>query len=1026
MDFSEYYNIISEQDYKKALSGCLIDSFKSLTFTYYSLIEIYSKASKKCKLSPIVDEDCHTPPKPLPIFHKLLNNLKIYTDDLEKNAKTLFEKLQLDLEEESGLPASLTGLIDDSIVQRTEVMKNKTQLKGRSNNLIRQLNSIVNSIEGLDEFKQSQLNEKKISKEKSDLAKDIQVLHHLNGKIKYKGNLVNNEYHGIGFLNHYNGNLVYRGSFQNGKIDGKDCEIFHLNGNLKYKGPITDGFYNGQGELYFENGCVKYKGNFKNDKPDQTDAKIYFDNGNVEYEGPIEEGLYTGYGTLAHKNGNIEYEGEFEEGGAHGQECKVCHENGRVKYRGGIDKGLFEGCGVLFSKNGVQEYKGFFKYGKPMKNMKSMIHGIEMLDIQSDDSVSEFSRNSEVFEYALRENHEEGEVQGYQSLLVIKPGPENNKIDGLPLKYDYFEKKDHKIEETMKRTVINQAIQKETLGKSRISKHSGFSSVDNRLIINESSKEKKASIRNNRSKEKLYDLLSPVGNKKKKASTKRSKPKDALSKVLRRDKSKSVVPKKKRAVSPKKRAVSPEKRAVSPKKRAVSPKKRAVSPEKRTVSPRKGTVSPKKRAVSPRKGQSIDSPNKKKTGLAKKLRLHDSSPKIVKSQSQEKVGKPAKGEKYVTAVPFFKDSVEECAMNERDFYQNHGRPDEEEFTKNPIPRIHTRDTSPHKQREEHKIVEYRESIFVDHHHGPSPSRNKETEEDPNQWIKTKEFNMPHRKPTPDSCRPNIAPPPEIEIRGYSNINKQKQPKKKVLPQELNEETLKSYLINLGFTFDKEDTENESWKQLETQLNKCEAGDQASKNRIADLLASRMGWVHNFGSPLKTNRIGGADSKKSVPLLKKLKTSNKNITSRLMNSNPNASTKSVKPKRDLKEPPPVKTNSVKRRIVNRQKSPNKGTAVSGKNTMKILTSLDKRVTPQYGSVKKTNDEVNIDEFELSAVNKDNGPSDTQEVQKGTKMKEVAEEPEVQNVYNRMKTIDMKTDKRKEARSKRLMNVDSENF
>ena len=266
-------------------------------------------------------------------------------------------------------PESLLAAVDDAIQERKEIMSGKEiQYKKPSNNFIRQLNSIVSILEGLTDFKDEKAHERKQASELTESQKKIKTEMHVNGKLKYKGNMKNCVYHGRGFLCHYNGNLMYKGNFEEGEIESDNCEIFHFNGNLQYTGEIIKGIYEGVGKQYHENGCLKYEGDFVHGMPVGPDCMIFYDNGNSEYKGPIFDGKYTGYGSLFHKNGNLEYEGVFVNDGADGNDCVLYHENGNISYKGSIKSGLFDGYGELRSRTGVTEYKGNFLDGKPIAN----------------------------------------------------------------------------------------------------------------------------------------------------------------------------------------------------------------------------------------------------------------------------------------------------------------------------------------------------------------------------------------------------------------------------------------------------------------------------------------------------------------------------------------------------------------------------------------------------------------------------------------------------------------------------------
>lgn len=452
MDTLDYYNQISEQSYKSLLSDSLLESYKSQTFTFNNIIRILSISSKKQVLGAVKGNPNTSSPNDS-TFVKFIKNVNAFTRDIETFGKTLFNNLLLDLEDDMKTPSTVKGTIEDFIRERNEIMQNKLPPHRRSTDLIRQQNSIVEVISGLSEIKDNEYQSNYHNQELKERSKEIQTLQHVNGKIKYKGHIVNNEYHGLGILNHYNGNLLYRGNFVNGEPDGDDCEIFHFNSALKYKGPIKNGNYNGEGALYHDNGCLKYKGNFVNDKPCAGEACIYHSNGNLEYSGMIQNGLFEGYGSLYHKNGNQEYEGNFFKGGPHTNregESVIYYDNGRVKFKGVCKNGYFNGFGIQYNKRGLIEYRGEFKMGEPcdvnvakelrergleddeddtyykIDNKKKDFGGNDMQDLsQSEISLDKNERH----EIPLNIETEKG---FYNHIMpVVYPGPPINKIEGI-------------------------------------------------------------------------------------------------------------------------------------------------------------------------------------------------------------------------------------------------------------------------------------------------------------------------------------------------------------------------------------------------------------------------------------------------------------------------------------------------------------------------------------------------------------------------------------------------------------------
>jgi antitoxin component YwqK of YwqJK toxin-antitoxin module len=382
MDSLDFFNSIAEIDYKTQLSQSLTEGFKSVTFTYFTLLKIFSNTSKKLCLSPFLTNfEVARQEKPS-LFQAYLGKVQEYSRDIETMGKALLENLALEIDPPPrGIPVSLVGLIEEAIEERKLVMKGKVEVQGPSNNYVRQLNSIATIIEGLVDLDAQKKYKKKKRLEKEANDKQLQVINHLNGKIRYKGNVENNIPHGLGFSNHYNGNLEYKGQWQNGQMCSKAAEIFHFNSNLKWKGAIDEGVISGHGELYHPNGCAKHIGWFHNGFPYGPDCELFWDNGNSLYQGPIpksedqnEPGRYEGYGHLYHKNGNLEFEGNFMRGGPDGDQCLTYYDTGQVKYRGKCIAGIYEGFGCLWNKRGYVEYKGFFKDGKPFEDYEKSSH----------------------------------------------------------------------------------------------------------------------------------------------------------------------------------------------------------------------------------------------------------------------------------------------------------------------------------------------------------------------------------------------------------------------------------------------------------------------------------------------------------------------------------------------------------------------------------------------------------------------------------------------------------------------------
>lgn len=167
MECIEYYNILSEADYKQSASDHLTNTFKAITFTYVNVFKILSKASKKCVLQSLGPEAMLT--ENSSPFERLMGSLKGLSKDIEQSCKTFLMTFQSGLKEETeNLPASLLGLIDDSINEYTDAMRTDFTGHKRSSNFIRQLNSIVDILIGLNDLEQNKSYMTRLNKEKEE------------------------------------------------------------------------------------------------------------------------------------------------------------------------------------------------------------------------------------------------------------------------------------------------------------------------------------------------------------------------------------------------------------------------------------------------------------------------------------------------------------------------------------------------------------------------------------------------------------------------------------------------------------------------------------------------------------------------------------------------------------------------------------------------------------------------------------------------------------------------------------------
>lgn len=160
---------------------------------------------------------------------------------------------------------------------------------------------------------------KRIKNANKKIEKDTDsILFHNNNKVKYVGNISDNQYDGYGKLYFENGDIYYKGYFKKGKFDGRGSE-YSYGGELIYEGEFSKGKYQGKGKQYgrFLYSGLVYEGEFKNDFKDGYG--IEYHKGRITYEGMFEEDEKNGFGKLYKYNkstgtNELVYEGEFKDG----------------------------------------------------------------------------------------------------------------------------------------------------------------------------------------------------------------------------------------------------------------------------------------------------------------------------------------------------------------------------------------------------------------------------------------------------------------------------------------------------------------------------------------------------------------------------------------------------------------------------------------------------------------------------------------------------------------------------------------
>lgn len=215
-------------------------------------------------------------------------------------------------------------------------------------------------------------------------------LYYINGKVKYDGNFKNNLYDGMGKLNDENGNTIYVGNYKENKRcgQGKLYDITFDKFKSKYNGEWLDDKYNGKGTLYYtknkyyigkfvnnkkegygnlytENSL--YEGNFKNDKKNGNGKYTIFakktNRITIIYEGIFEDDILGGYVKCKYRNGDT-YEGNIKNYVKDGFGTYICLKT-NIKYEGEWNNDLKDGNITMTDGNG-NIYKTMWKKGKQL------------------------------------------------------------------------------------------------------------------------------------------------------------------------------------------------------------------------------------------------------------------------------------------------------------------------------------------------------------------------------------------------------------------------------------------------------------------------------------------------------------------------------------------------------------------------------------------------------------------------------------------------------------------------------------
>ena len=171
-------------------------------------------------------------------------------------------------------------------------------------------------------------------------------------KIKYKGELLNDNYEGRGKLYDNKGNILYDGFFEKGLY--KNFRKEYKSNKLIYEGFFDKGKYNGKGILYTEKYNEKYKlyeGYFKDGKYDGIGLEyFYFEKNKISFRGIFKDGKYEN-GILYDLDGKIIYKGEFLNNiPKEGKNIKLYKLNGDLIYEGDLFDFKYNGYGKIYKK----------------------------------------------------------------------------------------------------------------------------------------------------------------------------------------------------------------------------------------------------------------------------------------------------------------------------------------------------------------------------------------------------------------------------------------------------------------------------------------------------------------------------------------------------------------------------------------------------------------------------------------------------------------------------------------------------
>jgi len=116
-------------------------------------------------------------------------------------------------------------------------------------------------------------------KEVCELAGNVGVIYHENGKICVKSIYKVGKLDGVFERFYWNGNIMEKSIYKNGKLEGVR-EWYYTNGNIEEKSIYKNGELDGVREWYYENGNIEVKSIYKKGK--LLSIERFYGNGKIE------------------------------------------------------------------------------------------------------------------------------------------------------------------------------------------------------------------------------------------------------------------------------------------------------------------------------------------------------------------------------------------------------------------------------------------------------------------------------------------------------------------------------------------------------------------------------------------------------------------------------------------------------------------------------------------------------------------------------------------------------------------------